>query len=167
MKRRSQMYDLSEDLKEYQNQLKKGQIQRAYKGIMKFMTKLASRLKEKYPDHALSALYSGYMDMSYFSFTPLILKARKLKIAVVYLHEENRFEVWLAGVNRKVQQDTADLLSLQGAGDYELSKTAPGTDSIIRKILVSDPKISDEEELMEEIEKKVLHFIIDMKKITE
>jgi len=45
MKRRSQMYDLSEDLKEYQNQLKEGQIQRAYKGIMKFMTKLASRLK--------------------------------------------------------------------------------------------------------------------------
>lgn len=161
------MYDLSEDLKEYQNQLKKGQIQRAYKGIMKFMTKLASRLKEKYPDHALSALYSGYMDMSYFSFTPLILKARKLKIAIVYLHEENRFEVWLAGVNRKVQKDTADLLSLRGAGDYELSKTASGTDSIIRKILVSDPKISDEEELMEEIEKKVLHFIIDMKKITE
>ncbi|HCW73712.1 MAG TPA: hypothetical protein DHM90_07885, partial [Clostridiaceae bacterium] len=69
--------------------------------------------------------------------------------------------------NRKVQKDTADLLSLRGAGDYELSKTAPGTDSIISKILVSDPQISDEEELMEEIEKKVLNFIIDMKKITE
>lgn len=161
------MYDFSEDLKEYQNQLKKGQIQRAYKGIMKFMTALASRLRGRYPDYVLSALYSGYMDMSYFSFTPSDLRARKLKIAVVYLHEENRFEVWLAGVNKKVQKETGDSLSLKVSGDYEISEMAPGTDSIIRKILISDPQMNDQELLMDELEKKVLHFIFDMQKITD
>jgi len=41
------------------------------------------------------------MDMTYFAFTPSELKEKKLKIAIVYLHEQNRFDAWLGAVTEK------------------------------------------------------------------
>ena len=94
------MQSLNDFVKEYTKQLKKGQIQKAYKGIMKFMSGLKNNMGSNHPEYAASALYFGYMDMTYFAFTPMELKSRNLKIAVVYLHEQNRFEVLLGGSNR-------------------------------------------------------------------
>ena len=75
-------------VKEYTEQLRKGRIQKAYRGIMAFMSGLVNFMENRYPGHHSSALYSGYMDMTYFAFTPLELKKKNLKIAVVYLHEQ-------------------------------------------------------------------------------
>ncbi len=57
------------------------------------MSGLSTYLKNRYPDYTAGALYFGYMDMMYFAFTPSDLKKMKLQIAIVYLHEEGRFEV--------------------------------------------------------------------------
>ncbi|MDW7740600.1 MAG: hypothetical protein SCJ97_11200 [Bacillota bacterium] len=89
-----------EIIREYNSQLSKGMIQAAYKYIMKFMSDLSIYLKKLHPDYTVSALYYGYMDMTYFAFTPDDLRNKKLKIAIVYLHEQSRFEVWLSGNNR-------------------------------------------------------------------
>ena len=106
------MGSLNEDIREYTAQLQKGSIQRAYKGIMVFMSELKSALERKYPDYTSSALYYGYMDMTYFAITPPPpLKDKKLKIALVYLHTENRFEYWLAAANRMIQADIIKTLS--------------------------------------------------------
>ena len=99
------MPSLNDSIKEYTRQLQLGEIQTAYKGIMSFMSGLKTHLESRHPDHALSGLYFGYMEMTYFAFTPLELKQHGLKIAIVYLHEQNRFEVWLGGANRKVQAE--------------------------------------------------------------
>ena len=53
-------------------------IQKAYKGIMTFMSGLKSHLENRYPDYIISALYLGYMDMTYFAFTPAFLKEKKV-----------------------------------------------------------------------------------------
>ncbi len=37
--------------------------------------------------------------MTYFSFTPNILQARKLKDVIVFIYDTFRFEIWLAGHN--------------------------------------------------------------------
>ena len=87
------MESINESIKEYATQLSKGRIQKAYKGIMTFMSELRSYLESKYPDYTAGNLYFGYMDMTYFAFTPADLKNKKLKIAVVYLHEKGVFEV--------------------------------------------------------------------------
>lgn len=42
---------------------------------------------KKYPDYFVSGLNYGYMDMTYFSFLPGSLKNRKLKVAIVFIHE--------------------------------------------------------------------------------
>ena len=77
---------------EYKQQLEKGHIQKAYRGLMDYFGELRSHLKNKYPQYSVSsAVYYGFMDMTYFSFTPLSIKRRNLKIPVVFLHEAFRF----------------------------------------------------------------------------
>ena len=158
----SKMDSLNQCIQEYTFQLRKGQIQKAYKGIMMFMTGLSQYLQSRHPDYAVSALYFGYMDMTYFAFTPPDLKNRKLKIAMVYLHEERRFEAWLGGVNRKVQAETIDLLSQKEVGPYKRSTVSPGVDSILETILVEQPDFEQADELKEQIEAGTMKFIEDL-----
>jgi len=44
------MDSLNNHIEEYMIQLKKGQIQKAYKGIMVFMTGLRTHLEDRHPD---------------------------------------------------------------------------------------------------------------------
>jgi hypothetical protein len=100
----------------------------------------------------------GYMDMTYFAFTPMELKERNLKIAVVYLHEQNRFEVWLGGGNRKVQAEYIGLFKSKGIGYYKISKACPGVDSIIEMQIVDQPNFEQAKDLMQIIEGKTIEF---------
>lgn len=153
------MGSLNRLMEEYQTQLAKGQIQKAYKAIMSFMTALSSHLAKRCPDYAVSALYQGFMDMTYFAFTPPELKRKQLKIAVVYLHEVNRFEIWLSGSNRRIQAEYIALLQGKELGEYKLSEVRPGVDSILESILVETPDFDGTEELMEHISEKLTDFI--------
>jgi hypothetical protein len=159
------MDSLNNHIYEYKIQLSKGQIQTAYKGIMSFISGLSSYLASRHPEYTASALYFGYMDMTYFAFTPVNLKSKKLKIAVVYLHEEGRFEVWLGGSNRKIQAEYIDLMSRKNIGKYKLSQVLPGVDSIIESILVEQPDFDHPEELRNQIEKKTIEFVNDISSI--
>jgi hypothetical protein len=156
------MDSLNSDIREYTLLLKEGKIRNAYTGILAFMSVLKTCLEKNYPDYATGALYFGYMDMTYFAFTPFNIRDKKLKIAVVYLHEENRFEAWLGGTNRKIQAEYIALLSRKNIGKYRLSQVLPGVDSIIESILVEQPDFDHPEELKKTIEKKILEFIHDI-----
>ena len=159
------MGSLNDDIREYRLQLKEGRIQTAYKGIMTFMSGLKSHLEKDYPDFSTSALYFGYMDMTYFAFTPAYLKERKLKIAIVYLHEQGRFEVWLGGTNRKIQGDYIERLRHKDLHGYHLSRVEPGVDSIIESVIVEQPNFDQPEALSDRIEDKTIMFINDMRSI--
>ena len=98
------MKSFHENMQEYKKQLEKGAIKQAYKGLMEYFNSLRLYFEKKYPDYFVSgSIYQGYMDMTFFSFTPKSLKSQKLKVAIVYLHEAFRFEVWLVGYNKKIQ----------------------------------------------------------------
>jgi hypothetical protein len=154
---------LGDSVREYTAQLREGKIQQAYRGIMAFLSGLKSVLERKYPDYSTGAVYPGMMDMTYFAFTPPTLRARKLKIAVVYLHEEGRFELWLAGNNRQTQAETAKLLQKRGTGRYALSELRPGVDSIIAHPILPTADFDDPETLIQQIERETLDFTKDMK----
>jgi len=149
-------------IQEYRIQLSKGCIQKAYKGIMTFMSDLRTYLEGKHPDYSASALYFGYMDMTYFAFTPSDLKKKKLKIAIVFLHEDCKFELWLAGNNRRIQAEYIELLKRKDIGKYTLSQINPGVDSIIESIIVEQPNFNNLEQLKKEIETKTLEFVKDV-----
>jgi ribosomal protein S8 len=159
--------ELQTYINEYSIQLSKGYIQKAYKGIMTFMSGLKTHMENSYPDYIASTLYFGYLDMSYFAFTPSDLKNKKLKIAIVFLHEQGRFEVWLSGSNRKIQAEYIEKISHKNIGKYKLSKVLPGVDSIIESILVDKPDFNNPEELKMQIERKTIEFVNDITSILD
>lgn len=159
------MENLQSNIDAYLTELQKGRIQKAYRGIIAFMSGLKNNLEKTFPDFYTGTLYQGYMDMTYFPFTPPALKHRKLKIAIVYLHETGKFEAWLGGINRKVQADTITQLMDQDIGTYRLSEVLPGVDSIIETTLVNHPDFDQPEKMTSTIEEKLIDFINDVLEI--
>ena len=153
------MKGINQAVEEYTEQLKSGRIREAYRGIMSFMSRLKAFMEKLHPDLAFSALYPGYMDMTYFACTPPALKEKGLKIAIVYLHEENRFELWLSGSNRKIQAEYISLLQTRDTGGYKLSQSKPGVDSILESRLPDQPDFDHAKDLMDRIERKILRFM--------
>jgi len=150
-------------MQEYRKQLEKGVIIEAYRGLMDYFNSLRLYFEKKYPNHSVSgSVYHGYMDMSYFSFTPKTLRQRKLKIAIVFLHEAFRFEVWLGGANKKVQNKYWKLIKENNWNKYSIPSTIKGIDSIIECVLIDNPDFSDLDALTEQIENDTLKFIDDV-----
>ena len=154
------METLQELMIEYRNQLEKGSIQKAYKGLMDYYGELKSHFNKKHPEFPTAgSLYFGYMDMTYFALFPETLKQRGLKIAIVFLHQQFRFEVWLAGVNKQVQGKYWKLFKENDWENYPTVASLEGADSIVESILVEDPNFNDLEALTRHIENGTLKFI--------
>ena len=152
-----------EYINEYKKQLEKGDIKEAYKGLMEYIMDFRVHFKKKYPDYFVSgSIYYGYMDMTYFSFIPESLKRRNLKIAIVFIHDTFRFEVWLAGYNKKVQTKYWKMFKESNWNKYHIVSTIKGVDSIIEYILVDNPDFSNLDTLTKQIETGTLKFIKDV-----
>jgi hypothetical protein len=156
------MESLREHMHEYRKMLEKGHVQEAYMGLMDYIGDLRTYLKNKYPEYSLSGIYQGYMDMTYFSFTPDSLKSLKLKIAVVFIYDTFKFEVWLAGSNKNVQKEYWELLKKGGLQKYHLPSDIKGIDFIVENVLVENPDFGDLDILTEEIEDGTTKFIGDV-----
>ena len=157
------MSSFNKSMDEYRSQMKKGQIQQAYRGLMDYISTLKTYLKDKYPSYSVpGSIYFGYMDMTYFSFTSKALKDRNLKVAIVFVHETCRFEAWLAAVNKQVQEKYWKLIRESGWNQYHLVREVKGNDAILEHILVADPDFGDMDALTMQIEKGTLKFIEDV-----
>lgn len=152
------MTSLNKAISEYQRHLQKGQIQLAYKGILSFMSELKAHLEAGIPGYAASGLYAGVMDMTYFAFTPADLRNQKLKVAIVYLHEENRFELWLAGNNRQIQAEWIERLGRMDVSPYRLSEVKPGVDAILSSTIMENPDFDHPADLEEQIGRETVAF---------
>lgn len=157
------MQPFHEYIAEYKKQLEKGAIKAAYRGLMEYIMDLKTHFKNKYPDYFVSgSVYFGYMDMTYFSFFPKSLKRQKLKVAIVFLHDAFRFEVWLAGANKQVQAKYWKLFKENNWNKHHIVSTTKGVDSIVESILVGAPDFRDLEALTNQIERGTLKFIKDV-----
>lgn len=157
------MESFHEYIIEYRKQMEKGVINKAYKGLMEYVLNLRTYFKNRYPDYFVSgSIYFGYMDMTYFSFYPKSLGDKKLKIAIVFIHESMRFEAWLAGYNKQVQSKYWKMIKESNWNKYHLVSTTKGADSILEYILVDNPDFRDLDELTKQIEKETMKFIRDV-----
>ena len=138
------MRSLDDAIAEYRQQMSKGDLQIAYRGLMDFLMGLRNHFSAGYPDHFVSAsIYQGYMDMSYFAVTPKALRDRKLKIALVLLHEDVSFEVWLCGANKQVQKKYWNAIRKTGWNKYRIPASIEGIDSIVEMPLIDRPNFDD------------------------
>ena len=157
------MESFHEFMDEYRIQLEKGTVQKAYQGLMEYITGLKTYLKNKYPDYFISgSIYYGFMDMTYFAFTPKSLKERKLKIAIVFVYDTFRFEVWLAGNNKGVQTKYWKIFKDSDWNKYQIVPTTKGVDAIVEYVAVDTPDFSDLDFLTKQIEHATLTFINDV-----
>ncbi len=160
------MESFQECVGEYREQLKKGAVQRAYRGLMEYLMGLRAHFAGRYPDYAVSgSIYYGYMDMSYFAFSPPALRKRKLKVAIVFIHEACRFEVWLSAANKQVQGEYWKLFKQIGWEKYRVVPTINGADSIVESILVDNPDFDDLDALTAQIERGALGFAEDVEAV--
>lgn len=98
------MKSLNKNIHEYGKQVKQGDLKLAYQGLMDFVRRLRIHFKDEHQEYNVSGrLYQGNMDISFFSLTTKALKAKELKVAVVYVHENSWFELWLTGRNSGVK----------------------------------------------------------------
>ncbi len=145
-------------IRKYKDQIRSGEIVTAYRGIMKFMTDLKKRMAKNHPECELSSsIYFGHMDMTHFAFTPHQFSEKKLKFAIVFLHEYCRFEIWLAAVNKKIQRQIKFELTDKDLG--ELKITDDPSDAIIKSVLTDAPDFDRSQELMDQIEEGTMKFI--------
>ncbi|MBN1801406.1 MAG: hypothetical protein JW891_07870 [Candidatus Lokiarchaeota archaeon] len=157
------MESFHDSMVEYRSQLKKGKIQRAYRGLMDYYGSLRSHFQKNHPEHAVPGnTYFGYMDMTYFAVNPLLLKARKLRIAIVFLHEEFRFEAWLGAYNKTIQKEYWDLVRQKSWDKYRVPSSLEGVDSIVECNLVENPDFRDLEALTTQIETGTMRFVKDV-----
>jgi len=157
------MESFHEYINEYRKQIEKGAINKAYKGLMEYILTLRTYLKNKYPDYFVSgSIYFGYMDMTYFSFHPKSLGHKKLKIAIVFIHETMRFEAWLAGYNKQIQSKYWKMFKESTWNKYHIVSTTKGADSILEHILVANPDFRDLDKLTKQIERETMKFIRDI-----
>jgi hypothetical protein len=151
---------LQENMIEYKKQLEKGIIQKAYQGLMEYMMSLRNHFTNKYPDFSVpGSIYYGYMDMTYFSILPKSLKDRDLKIAIVFLYDAFRFEIWLSGKNKQVLAKYWKIIKENNWDKYKIVAPEKGVDSILEHILINNPDFSDLEVLTKQIDKGTLKFI--------
>ena len=157
------MGTFQECMVEYKSQLAKGIIQQAYRGLMDYFSELRTHFQKRYPETEVSgSVYFGYMDMTYFAVIPAFLKQRKLKIAIVFLHEAFRFEVWLSGYNRQVQAKHWRLIRDSGWNKYRLVDDPLKADGIMEHVLVENPDFSNPAALTDRIENGTREFIDDI-----
>lgn len=159
------MTKIQEDLAEFRRQLEIGSIQEAYRALITYMTRLRARYKNEWGEQAVSGLYQGYLDMTYFALFPPSLKPHGLKVAIVFNYNAFRFEAWLSARNRQVQRHYWELFRDYPMNGYRLVAPASGIDSIVESLLADDFDLGDPEGLTERIETRTAAFVADMEQI--
>lgn len=124
------------------------------------MGELRCDFARKYTEYEVgSNIYQGYMDMSYFSVTPATLKAKGLKIAVVYLHEKGAFEAWLSARNRETLKKYRKVFEGAAENSFSVFHDATNEDAIMECTLTYQPDFDDSISLTELIENGTEKFI--------
>lgn len=153
---------LDSDLEQLRTQLAIGSIQRAYVAIVSYMSKLRTHFARTNGERAISSLYQGYFDMTYFALFPPVLKARDLKLAIVFDYQAYSFKVWLAARNRKVQRRYWELLRESGWSNGLLVEPATGVDAIVEYDVAGALALADPDELTALIERSVGTLLGDL-----
>ena len=159
------MNTLDKDIQVLRKHLSDGSVQRAYRGIITYMSRLRKVFAAHKGERSISGLYQGYFDMTYFALFSDALKERGLKLAVVFNYETFGFEVWLTARNRKIQRQYWELLSNTGYRKHKLVEPAVGIDAIATTVLAVDYTMEAEDSLTKQIVEGVTVFGRDIESL--
>jgi hypothetical protein len=148
------MKDLNYFVDKYKEQLDKGDIQEAYVGLVKYVTRLGTNLSNNLTDtYSFGSIFQGYMDYTYFYYTNDFLKKRKLKMGLVLNHTKMQFEIWLLGQTIPIQEKYWDYFK---STKWNKERTTRPQYSILETVLIDKPNFNDLEKLTKEIEERLM-----------
>jgi len=154
------------DLEELRRSLGEGAVPRAYLAIITYMSGLRTQLAG-HEDWSVTGLYQGYFDMTYFPVVTPALKARGLKLAVVFDYQAFGFQVWLAARNRTVQRRYWELLRDNGWPFATLVEPAAGVDAIVAVHVADAFALDDPDPLTASLEGAVLTLLGDVERFLD
>ncbi len=71
-----------------------------------YMSQLQQEFSKKLSGKfSVKKVLNGYLDYTYFYFTNDFLKEIKLKLGIIYNHQENCFKLWLMGAVKESQKN--------------------------------------------------------------
>jgi hypothetical protein len=144
------MKDLNFYVDAYKEQLKKGNIQEAYTGIVKYVTRLGTILSKNLAEsYSFGGLFQGYMDYTYFYYSNDFLKKKKLKMGLVLNHTKMQFELWLLGQTIPIQEKYWEYFKTTKWNKNRLTKPQY---SILEAVIIENPNFNDLDSLSRQIE---------------
>lgn len=148
------MKALNHYVEKYKEQLDKGDIQEAYVGLVKYVTRLGTTLSKNLSEYySFGSLFQGYMDYTYFYYSNDFLKKRKLKMALVLNHTKMQFETWLLGQTIPLQEKYWEYFKSTKWNKHR--KKRPKY-SILETTLIEKPDFNDLDKLSRLIEEKLV-----------
>jgi hypothetical protein len=144
------MKDLNYYVGAYKEELEKGNIQEAYKGLVKYVTRLGTILSKNLSEsYSFGSLFQGYMDYTYFYYSNDFLKKKKLKMGLVLNHAKMQFELWLLGQTIPVQEKYWEYFKTTKWNKNRLTKPQY---SILETVLIENPDFNDLDSLSKQVE---------------
>ncbi len=143
----------------YKEVLKNGDVQVAYAELVKYVQKLKTAFsKDLGETYSVGNVFQGYMDYTYFYLSNDFLKDKKIKLGLVFNHNHVRFEAWLLGQTKDVQEKYWKLLK----NTKWINGSAMPQYSIFEVILVDNPDFDDLDTLTESIKNKLVSVAEDI-----
>lgn len=148
------MKDFNHYVDKYKEQLDKGDIQEAYVGLVKYVTRLGTTLSKNLSEsYSFGSLFQGYMDYTYFYYSNDLLKKRKLKMGLVLNHSKMQFEIWLLGQTIPIQEKYWEYFK---STKWNKDRMTRPQYSILETVLIEKPNFNDLEKLTKQIENKLI-----------
>ena len=167
-RRQFEMSSLNRLVAEYTQQLRQGRLQAAYKGVLEYLSMLRGEFAKRFPDYEIgSSIYQGYMDMSYFSLNTKAIKAKGLKVALVYLHEKGAFEIWLSARNREIIKTYQAVFTDRLPGEMDCFHDSDNEDAVLEHTLTAAPDFDHQAALTDSICAGTERFISVVTSLTE
>ncbi|AEL25882.1 DUF7000 family protein [Cyclobacterium marinum] len=146
----------------YQKLIQAGDIARVYKSLIAYMLSLRTYFKINHQEFIVGSFYQGAMDFTYFSLSTKELKAKKLKLVIIFNHQEASFEIWLAGQNKQVQSHYSGLIADREMGAHYRASTHPH--SILEWVVLKNPDFNEMDTVTTKMEQSVKVFLKDLSK---
>ncbi len=139
-----------------------------YHQLISYMKELRMFFYKEYNTYfKLGNIYQGNPDFSYFSITTEELKKQKLKFVIILNHKMMCFSICLSGQNKSIRKKYWELFKGSNWNKYHLAESINDSLSIIDQTIVEEPDFNSKRTLTEEIERKSLEFINEIKDILE
>ncbi len=150
---------------EYKRIIQTTDLQKGYQEFIGFFRYLRIYLEQDMPEYEFTnSIVENNMDYSYFQFTNGKLKAKGLKYVISFVHLTFDYEIWLSGMNRKVQKELHNRLKDQQQ-KYRLTDNPNRTDFVLKNRIIDSCDYNDLDFLLSEMKTNIVDFIKHTKKL--